>query len=89
MLKNWCGWFFKSPLSPQIKPGLEELKKIMTAIENLTAAVTKLQSSVDAAVATINTPHPTDAAVQSAADSVNAQAARLDAAVNPPAPVVS
>lgn len=58
----------------------------MTALENLTAALSRLQGSVDAAVTVINTPHPTDAQIQAAADSINAQADRLDKAVTPPAP---
>lgn len=62
------------------------LLKIMSALENLTAAITRLQGSVDAAVTVINTPHPTDAQVQTAADAVNAQSDRLDTAVTPPAP---
>lgn len=56
-------------------------KELMAALDNLTAAVTRLQASVDAAVTEITTPHATDAQVQSAADAVNAQSARLDAAV--------
>lgn len=59
---------------------------LMSALENLTAAITRLQASVDAAVTDILTPHPTDAQVQTAADAVNAQSDRLDAAVNPPPP---
>jgi len=59
-------------------------RKLMSALENLTAAITKLQSSVDAAVTIIGTPHPTDAQVQAAADAVNAQSDRLDTAVTPP-----
>ena len=67
------------------KHDLHQLEhKIMTAIENLNDAITKLQASVDAAVTDINTPHPTETAVQAAADAVTAQSARLDAAVNPP-----
>jgi hypothetical protein len=61
-------------------------KEIMSALENLTAATQNLTASVDAAVTVLNTPHPTDAQVQSAADAVNAQTARLNSAVTPPAP---
>ncbi len=57
--------------------------KTMSALENLTAAITELQKSVDSAVTVINTPHPTDAQVQTAADAVAAQSARLNEAVNP------
>jgi len=66
---------------------LKNQRKIMSALDSLNAAVTRLQASVDAAVTVLNTPHPTDAAVQAAADAVNAQSDRLDNAVNPPAPV--
>ncbi len=65
--------------------------QIMAALDNLNASLVKLQASVDAAVTEITTPHPTDAQVQAAADTIQAQAARLDAAVasqnpTPPAP---
>ena len=66
--------------------------EIMSALENLTAAITGLQTSVDAAVTTINTPHPTDAQVQaattaisSATSTINAEMAKIKAAV-PTAP---
>lgn len=64
-------------------------RNIVSALENLTAATTRLQNSVDAAVTVINTPHPTDAQVQTAADAVNSQADRLDNAVTPSQPVVA
>ena len=74
----------KSP-SKLSKHDLERMvNKIVSALENLTAATAKLQGSVDAAVTVINTPHPTDAQVQTAADAVNAQSTRLDVAVTPP-----
>jgi hypothetical protein len=74
----------KSP-SKLSKHDLERMVKIIvSALENLTAAVTKLQGSVDAAVTVINTPHATDAQVQTAADAVTAQSTRLDVAVTPP-----
>lgn len=57
-----------------------------SALENLTTAIAGLTTSVDAAVTVINTPHPTDAQVQAAADAVNSQSKRLDDAVNPPPP---
>jgi hypothetical protein len=62
------------------------LNYMASALENLTASTTRLTASVDAAVTVINTPHPTDAQVQTAADLINAQSDRLDGAVNPPAP---
>lgn len=84
-IRDFPVWFNNKPLT-------ESVEKMASALENLTAAVTKLQASVDAAVTVINTPHPTDAQVQAAADAVNAQSDRLDAAVTPvppppPAPV--
>jgi len=58
----------------------------MAAIDNLNDAVKALTTAVDAAVTEINTSTPTETAIQSAADTVNAQAGRLNTAVNPPAP---
>lgn len=52
----------------------------MAAIDNLTAAVTKLTASVDNAVTVLGKPAGNDQAVQDAADAVAAQADRLDAA---------
>lgn len=60
-----------------------------SALENLTTAVADLTTAVDAAVTVLNTPHPTDAQVQTAADAVNAQSARLNVASGatpPPTP---
>lgn len=54
--------------------------EIMSALENLTASVASLTTSVDNAVLVLGTPHPTDAQVQQAADAINAQVARLNAA---------
>lgn len=80
------GWFKSHHHPPPDHDLIETLKLIMSALENLTQAIVDLQTSVDAAVTVINTPHPTDAQVQTAADAVNAQSARLNAAVSPPAP---
>jgi hypothetical protein len=55
-------------------------------LENLTKAVTDLTTAVDGAVTVLNTPHPTDTQVQAAADAIQSQIARLNAAVNPPPP---
>ena len=64
-----------------------QLENHMAALENLSQAVTDLQNVVDATVTSLNTPHPTEAQVQSAADAVHAQVARLQAALAPtPAP---
>ena len=65
---------------------IHELRKTMAAIDNATAALTRLQSLLNAAVTLLNTPHPTDVAVQGLADGMNAQSDRLDAAVTPPNP---
>lgn len=58
---------------------------LMAELENLNESVVKLTASVDAAVAKLGQPAPPagvdPAAVQAAADAVNAQSARLDAAV--------
>lgn len=59
-------------------------KDMASALENLTAATVRLTASVDQAVTVLNTPHVSDAQAQTAADAVNAQSDRLDAAANPP-----
>lgn len=63
--------------------------KIMSAINNLTSAVSRLTSGVDAVAAVLaagatTPPGVPEADVQAAADAVNAQAARLETAVTPP-----
>lgn len=63
--------------------------KIMAAIDNLNDAVKALTTAVDAAVTDINTATPTETAIQSAADTVNAQAGRLNTAVTPTAPATT
>jgi hypothetical protein len=40
----------------------------------------RLSAATDSAVTVLNTPHPSEEAIQAAADLVNAQAARLEAA---------
>ena len=62
------------------KQQTERLKEIMTAINNLQDALARLSSATDSAVTVLNTPHPSEEAIQAAADLVNAQAARLEAA---------
>lgn len=66
---------------------------IMMAVQDdATAALNRLQASVDAAVTEITAPHPTDAFVASLATGMNAQSDRLDAAVasqQQPAPPAS
>ena len=62
------------------KQQTERLKEIMSAINNLQDALARLSSATDSAVTVLNTPHPSEEAIQAAADLVNAQAARLEAA---------
>jgi hypothetical protein len=62
------------------KQQTERLKEIMSAINNLHDALARLSSATDSAVTVLNTPHPSEEAIQAAADLVNAQAARLEAA---------
>ena len=62
------------------KQQTERLKEIMAAINNLQDALARLSSATDSAVTVLNTPHPSEEAIQAAADLVNAQAARLEAA---------
>jgi len=62
------------------KQQTERLKEIMSAINNLQDALARLSSATDSAVTVLNTPQPSEEAIQAAADLVNAQAARLEAA---------
>ena len=59
-------------------------KKLMSALENLTAAVNRNTAAVDAVIEAWNKPNPTEEQVQAAADAVNAQSARLEALIAPP-----
>lgn len=58
----------------------KQLDYIMSSLTNLQEAITRLSSITDEAVKVLNTPHPTEEAIQAAADLVNAQADRLQAA---------
>jgi len=69
----WLGW--------QMQKTKNERERLMNALENLNAAIGTLQTSTDGAVTEITKPHATDAQVQTGADAILAQAARLDAAV--------
>lgn len=63
----------------------ERHRQIMTALENLTQSITDLTAAVDR----VSTKFPvggTEAEVQTAADGVNAQVARLNTLVPPPPP---
>ena len=58
----------------------KQIEYIMSSLTNLQDAVTRLASITDEAVKELNTPHPTEEAIQAAADLINAQADRLQAA---------
>ena len=58
----------------------KQIDHIMSSLTNLQEAITRLSSITDEAVKVLNTPHPTEEAIQAAADLVNAQADRLLAA---------
>ena len=58
----------------------KQIEYIMSSLTNLQDAVTRLASITDEAVKVLNTPHPTEEAIQAAADLINAQADRLQAA---------
>jgi len=58
----------------------KQIEHIMSSLTNLQEAVTRLSSITDQAVKVLNTPHPTEEAIQAAADLINAQADRLQAA---------
>ena len=62
------------------KQQIERLNNIMSALTNLQEALNRLTAATDNAVTVLNTPHPTEEALQAAADLVNSQAARLEAA---------
>ena len=58
----------------------KQIEYIMSSLTNLQDAVTRLASITDEAVKVLNTPHPTEEAIQAAVDVINAQADRLQAA---------
>ena len=58
----------------------QQINKIMSSLTNLQEEIARLSIANDEAVKVLNTPHPTDEAVQAAADLINAQADRLNAA---------
>jgi len=64
----------------QNKQIIERLDKNMSALSNLQDSINRLSTAVDNAVTVLNTPHPSESAIQAAADLVNAQAARLESA---------
>ena len=62
------------------KQQIERYNNIMSALTNLQDALNRLTAATDSAVTVLNTPHPSEEAIQAAADLVNAQAIRLEAA---------
>jgi hypothetical protein len=62
------------------KEQIERYNNIMSALTNLQDALNRLTAATDSAVTVLNTPHPSEEAIQAAADLVNAQATRLEAA---------
>ena len=58
----------------------KQIEHIMSSLTNLQDAITRLSSITDQAVKVLNTPHPTEEAIQAAVDVINAQADRLQAA---------
>ena len=62
------------------KNQIERYNNIMSALTNLQEALNRLTTATDTAVTVLNTPHPSEEAIQAAADLVNAQATRLESA---------
>ena len=62
------------------KQQIERYNNIMSALTNLQEALNRLTTATDTAVTVLNTPHPSEEAIQAAADLVNAQATRLESA---------
>ena len=62
------------------KQQIERYNNIMSALTNLQEALNRLTAATDSAVTVLNTPHPSEESIQAAADLVNAQATRLEAA---------
>jgi hypothetical protein len=62
------------------KNQIERYNNIMSALINLQDALNRLATATDTAVTVLNTPHPSEEAIQAAADLVNAQATRLESA---------
>jgi hypothetical protein len=53
---------------------------LFRSLTNLQEALNRLTTATDTAVTVLNTPHPSEEAIQAAADLVNAQATRLESA---------
>ena len=71
----FCNWN-----QQEMRQFIQQINKIMSSLTNLQEAITRLSSITDEAVKVLNTPHPTEEAIQAAADVINAQADRLQAA---------
>ncbi len=69
-------------LENQVKNQNLQIKKIMNAMQSLESSVALLTTTVDTVVTVLNVPHPTEAAVQSCVNAVNAQVARLNDALS-------
>ena len=59
----------------------------MTPIEQLIVANDRMQLAVDAAIAKLSTPSTSDGQIVEQATRLDAQAARLELATNPPIPI--
>ena len=58
-----------------------KLDTTMAALDSLNTAIASLIATTDNVVTTLNTPHPTEAQVQAAADVINSQVQRLNLAL--------
>ncbi len=61
-------------------------KELMAALQNLTAATTRLAAAVDKVTEQWHVPNPTEDQIQAAADAVDAQSTRLETLTATPAP---
>lgn len=69
-----------------LRKNREQNRKIMSAIQDLSDAVTKISGSVDEVIAVLKTPAPNDGDIKSATDTVNAVNDRLRAALDEVSP---
>jgi len=76
-----CGSDKNSHIICLLQETISKQNKIMTALESLNSSVVALTLVVDDVVTVLNTPHPTEAQVQAAADAVASQIGRLNAAL--------
>ena len=79
----------RRPPKPDIAAQILQLEHIMAqGLDKLITATAYLTTAVNAVLAKLNEPNTEDAAVETLAGTVQAGADQLNAAVNPPAPVV-